>query len=410
MTYTVSRDGRNLGTYSEDGLERQLNNGDVLPTDLVFLEKEQRWVPISELPKGDADEIAQFAQKLEIATPRAFVTPTLIALNVAVFIVMAIAGVSIIQPTNAALIHWGADFGPLTTHGQWWRLLTAAFVHVGLMHIAFNMWAFFSGGIFTERLFGNVGFLTLYLLSAIGGNLASVAWQPFTVAAGASGAIFGVYGALIGLLVVQHKSIPSAAAASLGKNAMVFVGYNIIFGLRGNSNIDMAAHLGGLLTGLVAGCALAYRVDPAAGGARLRRSAVVALIGLVLFVPIARKLNAGDPKQAEAYAMEINGKSLTIGKLDTIVYSGTATDKDAKQLGQTLTTIGFLRDRGALVLYSRGQGGSVVSLIVKEGAWDNPQLAVQFNFLGRMISGTTGTPLKLRLLNKGREVKKEFVY
>jgi rhomboid protease GluP len=285
MTYAVSREGRNLGTYSDEGLARKLNNGDLLPTDLAFLEKEQRWVPISELPKGDAEEIAQFAQRLEIVTPRAFVTPTLIAINVAVFIVMAVAGVSIMQPTNADLIRWGADFGPLTTHGQWWRLLTAAFVHVGLMHIALNMWALLSGGIFTERLFGNVGFLTLYLLSAIGGNLASIAWQPFTVAAGASGAIFGVYGALIGLLLVQRKSIPSAAAVSLGKNAMVFVGYNIVYGLKGDSNIDMAAHLGGLLTGLFAGCALAYRVDPVAGGARLQRSMVVALVGLVVFFP-----------------------------------------------------------------------------------------------------------------------------
>jgi hypothetical protein len=69
-----------------------------------------------------------------------------------------------------------------------------------------------------------------------------------------------------------------------------------------------------------------------------------------------------------------------------------------------------LRDRGALVLYSRGQSGSVVSLLVKEEAWQDPKLAVPFNFLGRMISGATSTPLKLRLLNKGRELKKEFVF
>jgi membrane associated rhomboid family serine protease len=396
--------------YSEEEIARRLNNGDLLPTDLALLEKEQRWVPISELPKGDAEDLAQFARKLEVATPRPFVTPTLIAINGAVFLAMAIAGVSVMQPTNAALIRWGADFGPLTTHGQWWRLLTAAFVHVGLLHIALNMWALLSGGIFTERLFGSVGFLTLYLLSAIGGNLASVGWQPFVVAAGASGAIFGVYGALIGLLLVRHKSIPSATAASLGRNAVVFVGYNVVYGFRPGSNIDMAAHLGGLLTGLVAGCALAYRVDLAAGGARLQRSMAVALVGLAVFFSIAPKLSAGDPKQAEAYSAEIYGKSLTIGTHDIIVYSGTATDKDARQLGQALTTMGFLRDRGAFVLYSRGQGGSVVSLIVKDGAWQDPKLTVAFNLLGRMISRVTSPPLRLRLLNKGRELKRELVF
>jgi membrane associated rhomboid family serine protease len=410
VTYTVSREGRNLGTYSKEGLARQLSNGNLLPTDLVFLEKKQTWAPISELAKGDAEEIAQFAQKLKVATPLAFVTPALVAINVLVFIVMAVAGVSIMEPANAALIRWGADFGPLTTHGQWWRLLTASFVHVGLVHIAFNMWALLSGGTFTERLFGNVGFLTLYLLSAIGGNLASIAWQPFTVAAGASGAIFGVYGALLGLLLVQHKSIPQAAAVSLGKNAMVFVGYNIVYGLKGDSNIDMAAHIGGLLTGLVAGCALSFRVNPAAQSARWQRSMVVALTGLLVFFPIARKLNAGDPKQAEAYLVEANGNRLTIGKSDTIVYSGTATGEDARRLAQALTTIGLLKDRGVLVLYSRGQGGSVISLIVNEVAWQDPKMAAQFNFLGRFISMATSTPLKLRLLDTQREVKKEFVF
>ncbi len=83
MTYAISREGRNLGTYSEEGLSRKLDNGDLLPTDLAFLEKEQKWVPISELPKGNEDELAhaQFQQKLETVTPRAFVTPALVALE-----------------------------------------------------------------------------------------------------------------------------------------------------------------------------------------------------------------------------------------------------------------------------------------------------------------------------------------
>jgi membrane associated rhomboid family serine protease len=410
MTYAVSRDGRNLGRYSEEGLAQQLNNGTVLPTDLVFLEEEQRWVPIAELPKGEAEEVAEFTQKLETATPRVFVTPALIAINVAVFFAMAIGGVSVVDPRTTDLIRWGADFGPLVTHGEWWRLVTAAFVHVGILHIALNMWALLNGGIFTERLFGNGGFLALYLLSAIGGNLTSVAGHPFTVAAGASGAIFGVYGGLIGLLAVQHKAIPPSAAASLGGNALAFVGYNIIYGAIGNSNIDVAAHLGGLAIGLIAGCALAYRVDPREGGTGLHRILAVTAIGLALFVLIGLRLRGGDAKQAEAFAVEINGKSLTIGKHDRIVYSGKATDADAKRLGQTLTIIGFMKDRGVLVLYTKDQVGSVVSLIVKNEAWQNPKLASSFHFMGMLVSGATGTPLKLRLLSNERELKKEFVY
>ena len=86
----------------------------LLPTDLVFLENKQKWLPISELPqipKDDAEEVALFKEKLRAVTPKAFVTPALIALNVAIFVMMAVAGVSLIQPTNLALIQWGADFG-----------------------------------------------------------------------------------------------------------------------------------------------------------------------------------------------------------------------------------------------------------------------------------------------------------
>jgi len=410
MTYVVSRDGRNLGTYSEEGLARQLTIGTVLPTDLVFLEAEQRWVPVAEMPKGEADQVTEFKEKLETATPVAFVTPTLIGINVAVFLVMAFAGVSIENPRPDALIRWGADFGPLVARGEWWRLLTAAFVHIGLLHVALNMWALLNGGMFTERLFGNVGFLALYLLSAVGGSVASVAWHPFVVGAGASGAIFGVYGGLIGLLLVQHKSIPSAAASSLGKSAVAFVGYNILFGAAASAHIDQAAHLGGLATGLIAGCGLAYRADPAEGGAGLKRCVAVALAGLALFVPISSRLRGGDANRAEAYAAEINGKSLTIGKNDRIVYAGQATEADAKRLAETLTRLNFMSDRGALVLYTKDRAGSVVSVIVKEEAWKNERLASGFHIIGMLISGTTGTPLKLRLLSKERDLKKEFVY
>src|SRR5579884_3088841 len=410
MTYTVERDGRNMGTYSEEGLARQLSNGVLLPTDRVLLEKEQRWALLSELPKGDDEQIAEFAQKLELATPNAILTPAIIAINVAVFLAMIVAGVSALQPSTADLIRWGADFGPLTTHGQWWRLLTAAFLHVGFLHIAFNMWALFAGGVFAERLFGKAAFLTLYLVSAIGGNLASVAAQPLIVAAGASGAIFGVYGAIFGFSIAQHKSIPPAALRSLRSNALVFVGYNIIYGFTAGSHIDIAAHLGGLLTGLVAGCALAYRVELSSGDARLRRSIVVMLAALLLFSPIAWKLRGGDDKKAEAYLTEANGKTLKIGKNDAIVYSGAVSADDAARLGRMLTATHFLQDRGTLVLYSRDAKASTVSLFFKEGALQDPKAVLVFNVFGIMISRTMNMPVKLRILDKQREVKLERVF
>lgn len=208
------------------------------------------------LPDPEALQAKAFYTGMLYTTPKVFVTPVLIGLNIAVFVAMAINGISIMDPTIDGLLRWGADFGPLTTHGQWWRLITAAFVHIGIIHILMNMYILFSIGMFVERLFGNLGYTVLYLLAGIGGNLVSLAWHPMTVAAGASGAIFGVYGGLMGFLLVQRNAIPSGRVAPLFKGAAIFLGYNLIYGAT-KSNIDMGAHLGGFATGFVAGCVLA---------------------------------------------------------------------------------------------------------------------------------------------------------
>src|SRR5581483_206797 len=90
----------------------------------------------------------------------AIVTPILLALNVAVYILMGVSGAGWMDVKAQAAIHWGADFAPLTTTGDWWRLLTSAFVHFGFIHLALNMWVLLSVGRFTERLFGR-GFFAL---------------------------------------------------------------------------------------------------------------------------------------------------------------------------------------------------------------------------------------------------------
>ena len=414
MTFEVSRDGQYLGTYSDDGLSGRLDNGDLLVTDLAFLKDQNKWVPLSELPaelpKGEVEEVAEFTQKVTSAAPPLLVTPALLALNVAVFLAMLIGGVSLTDPAPADLVRWGADFGPLVEQGQWWRLLTSAFVHVGLLHVAFNMWALLAGGAFVERLFGRTRFLTLYLLAAIGGSLASIVWQPHTVGAGASGAIFGIYGALLGFLVVRHKSIPPAAVASLGRNALAFVGYNVVFGLRPGSHIDMAAHLGGLLSGLLAGCVLAYGNASVDKAREVKSSLVVALIGLTLFAVAGVTLRREDRVAAETYTAAVTGKKLSLGGSANLVYSGTATEADAKRLAASLSMLRFGNAQGATMLYMKNGSGSVVSVIVKDGAWQNPNMAPIFDIWGRLISQATGTPLKFRLLDQQLQMKKEFAY
>jgi hypothetical protein len=130
-------------------------------------------------------------------------------------------------------------------------MLVSTFLHFGLIHLLFNMFVLFNIGLFLESLAGLVPFVVLYLVCGLGGSAASLAWHPSIVSAGASGAIFGLYGALLGFLVRHRGSISAESLASLRKGAFTFIGYNLLFGLR--PGVDMSAHLGGLATGFVLG-------------------------------------------------------------------------------------------------------------------------------------------------------------
>ena len=127
-------------------------------------------------------------------------TAVLVAISVLIFIAMVAKGASVTQPTSDQLLRWGANFGPLTLTGQWWRLLTAMFVHIGLVHLALNMWCLWQLGLLAEYLYGPKTFLALYVMSGLAASIVSLARNPLVVTAGASGAIFGLAGALIATL------------------------------------------------------------------------------------------------------------------------------------------------------------------------------------------------------------------
>jgi rhomboid protease GluP len=229
------------------------------------------------------DRAAEFARTLTRLTPRAFVTPTFVALNVLVFAAMAASGVNVFDPTAADLIRWGADYGPKTGNGQWWRLLTAAFVHAGLLHLLFNMWALLGAGVMVERLAGNVGFALLYLVSALAGSVASVCWHPQLVCVGASGAVFGVYGALLGFLLRCRGAVPAEALAPLRNSGAAFLVYNLAFGVL-HPQVDVAAHVGGLAAGFLAGLALGQAPVPEARAGRPARNLAVGAAGFLLLL------------------------------------------------------------------------------------------------------------------------------
>ena len=217
--------------------------------------------------------LAVFGAQVRELTPRGFVTETLVALNVAVFLAMVVSGVHPMEPLIADLLRWGANYAPRTTGGEPWRLFTSTFIHIGAVHLLMNMYVLWGTGRLVERILGNAGFLLLYVASGLLGSVASAAWSPYVVSAGASGAVFGVYGGLFGVLVRQKHSIPKEALTPLLRSAALFIGYNLVFGMT-QKGIDMAAHLGGLAAGFLGGLLLAHELTPAGASNRLRNNVV----------------------------------------------------------------------------------------------------------------------------------------
>jgi membrane associated rhomboid family serine protease len=142
---------------------------------------------VSRWPKDRTEaslEVQSFRETLEKLGTKVWVTPALIALCVGIFVWMAITGVSVMAPQGPELIPWGSNFAPMTVHGQGWRLLTSMFLHFGLIHLAFNMWALASMGPLAERYFGNGRYLLIYVFAGLTGSIASVLWNPLVNIAG----------------------------------------------------------------------------------------------------------------------------------------------------------------------------------------------------------------------------------
>ena len=237
-------------------------------------------------------------------------TFVLIGLNILVFVAAAVGGVSPLAPSIKDLLRWGADFGPMTVSGEWWRLATSMFLHAGIIHLAFNMWCLLNLGLIAERWFGRLSFLILYVLSGIGGSLASLFMHPTTVSVGASGAIFGLAGGLIAFVGLRREAAPAARVNRLLPSLLSFVAYNLVFGSL-NPAIDNAAHVGGLLVGAGFGAALLAGSATAIGGRRL--ALTTAGFGAVLLVSagaVAKRAFPPRPSAARVRADAVIGDSI----------------------------------------------------------------------------------------------------
>jgi rhomboid protease GluP len=201
-------------------------------------------------------DLHTFRRDLMKAAPRALVTPFLCAACVLIFVLMVLSGVDPVLPATQQLVSWGANDGArVVLRHEAWRLPASVFVHGGLIHLALNMWCLFTIGPLVERFFGSAATATIYLVAGIGGAIASMATLPPRVSVGASGAIFGLLGALLVFLIIHRRAVPGSVLRPLRSSALFFVVFNTMFGAM-VPNIDQAAHLGGLAGGLLAGLVL----------------------------------------------------------------------------------------------------------------------------------------------------------
>jgi len=186
------------------------------------------------------------------------VTWILLGIIVIVFGLQTLTGGS---TETEVLVRMGAKANPLIAAGEYWRLFTAMFLHIGVMHLAFNSYALIVIGTELERLIGWQRYLAIYILSGLLGNLASYAFS-MNLAAGASGAIFGLIGALAAYFLMHRTKLGTWGQKRL-INIAILIAINLFLGFT-QPGIDNMAHMGGLLAGLGLGWAMAprYKVDP----------------------------------------------------------------------------------------------------------------------------------------------------
>ena len=261
------------------------------------------------LAKADVE----FRAKVIAQSPRVPVTVALVAANAIVCIVTLNFGAEWVIPVGRIQIAWGSNFVPYTTDGEWWRLFTSMFIHFGLPHLILNMFALATFGPIVERLYGSVNYLLIYIVAGIGGGLASASWQPNVNSAGASGAIFGILGALLAAQLRAGQSFPTDILRPLRTTALLFLSTSLYAGFQ-VKGIDNAAHVGGVASGFLIGLAAARPISGANSYSRddVRRS--------VQLIPAAAIVLAVGVWFAQRASASIGGEWLYLRTVHWLTY------------------------------------------------------------------------------------------
>jgi membrane associated rhomboid family serine protease len=248
-------------------------------------------------------DIDQFREALRARTRWAFVTPALIAGNVAVFVLMLAGAGAIGDPTTLA--GWGGNYWLGTRNGEWWRLVTSMFVHSGMFHLLVNVAGLTQLGLILERRVGRVIVLAVFLTAGVFASLVNLITHPLAMSVGASGAIFGLYGLLAASSIwgMRHRSdvtIPLRAATRLVPAAVVFILYNLA-----NDSVGAAGEFTGLFVGLVCGAILTRGVsDRKPAARRVVHVTAAAVVMAVLFAIPLRGITDVKPELERTVAAE----------------------------------------------------------------------------------------------------------
>ncbi len=227
---------------------------------------------------------------------RSPVTVGLFAINVVVFVLQQVPGLNV--------TYWGTNIGPLTLTGEYWRLFTAGFLHGGIFHIAVNMWCLWSLGRLSERLFGKWQTFAIYMLTGVGGALLSIASNPNHAELGASGAVFGIVGAVMAGVKFGDLNISTGEKRAIFSSVVSFAVLNFVLGFSGFGGsvfgrVDNMCHLGGFVSGLLVGLPL----GAFARRHQLLQLATIVITGLVLFAAGRELVQTHGPAAQKGLAM-----------------------------------------------------------------------------------------------------------
>lgn len=262
------------------------------PNCRAFISSKDRVCPYCEAQVGPRAIDLRSAESLGGLVPRAYSTSIIIlTTNFALYLLMVVVSVRLSQGSagqalgevwqgfsGQILALFGAKYAPFIYHGQWWRLVTAGFLHGSLLHIAMNMWVMFDLVAEVEQFYGSSRLVIIYIFSSIAGFFLSLVWAPSSLSIGASAACFGLIGCMMALGLRRDHPLAQAIRSYYRRWAI----YGLIFSFMPFMHIDIAAHVGGLVGGFIAGYVLGL---PTMAGSKHERI-VQAIAGIALAITL----------------------------------------------------------------------------------------------------------------------------